>query len=512
MKKLFFLFISAFCLLSSAFGQNTAGDSLFYSPNIHTVKLYFSQVGWWDSLVYYKPLDFKMLAAVEIDGNYIDSIGVQFKGNSSYNAPGVKKPFKIDFNEYVSGQSYDGLKTINLNNCMGDPTLMREKLFLDFCHAAGIPAPRATYANLYLNDTLWGIYTLVEQVNKTFLENRYFNDAGNLFKGDNNGTLQWYGTSQASYYGKYELKTNETANDWTDLVHLIDKINNTDSLSFYDSLEAVLNTTAWIKGWAANNIFVNLDSYIGTGHNYYVYHNTATNLFDFIIWDCNETFGKFSFGMTISQLENLTMFYLPAPPAVRPLHKRMLQNPTYHSVYVSTVCNLVRDYFTHACFDPKIDSIANRIRADVHADPHKPYTNQNFETNINQPVGNAPGLKSFITNRGNSLGAQLAANGCWVGVEEAENVEDEIYVFPNPAEYQISVQSLKFKVKSVEVFDVMGKKINPIVVSGQLSAATPRLSTDNYQLTIDVSKLVPGIYFVKVKTEAGESIAKFVKQ
>ena len=181
MKRLI-LILNFQLLIFNSFAQGTEGDSLFYSPTIHTVKLYFSQPGWWDSLVYYKPLDIKMLANVEIDGNYIDSIGVQFKGNSSYNGPGVKKPFKIDFNEYVSGQNYDGLKTINLNNNFNDPTLLREKIFLDFCLAAGIPAPRCTYANLYLNDTLWGLYSLVEQVNKTFLEDRYFNDAGNLFK------------------------------------------------------------------------------------------------------------------------------------------------------------------------------------------------------------------------------------------------------------------------------------------------------------------------------------------
>jgi len=500
MKKLLLLFCSSFIIHHSSFGQNTAGDSLFYSPNIHTVKLYFSQTGWWDSLVYYKPLDFKMLARVEIDGLMIDSIGAQFKGNSSYNGPGNKKPFKIDFNEYVSGQEYDGLKTINLNNSFGDPTLMREKLFLDFCRDAGIPGPRGTYANLYLNDSLWGLYTLVEQVNKTFLEDIYFNNGGNLFKGDNQGTLQWFGNAQTSYYGKYELKTNKTLNDWTDLVHLIDKINNTLPSSFQDSLETVLNTAAWIKGWAANNIFVNLDSYVGSGHNYYIYHNTSTGLFDFIIWDCNETFGKFSMGMNISQLENLSMFFIPNPVTSRPLHDKMLQNTVYRSAYINAVCNLVTDYFTHAYFDPKIDSIANRIRTSVYADTHKQFTNQNFETNINSPVmGNIPGLKSFITNRGNSLGAQLAANGCWVGENDIKNDDAGIYLYPNPATDDLRIVSSKFKVQSAEVFDMLGNKISNM----QLAISKNK---------IDVSKLSPGIYFVKVRGEKEERVLKFVKQ
>jgi hypothetical protein len=501
-RKLLLLFTSVFLILNSAFSQGTEGDSLFYSPTIHTVKIYFSQSHWWDSLVYYKPLDFKMLAAVEVDGTFIDSVGVQFKGNSSYNAPGKKKPFKIDFNEYVSGQNYDGLKTINLNNSVNDPSLMREKLFLDFCRDAGIPAPRATYANLYLNDTLWGLYVLVEQVNKTFLEDRYFNDAGNLFKGDSHGTLQWLGTSQTSYYGNYELKTNETVNDWSDLVHLIDEINNTPTANFYDSVEAVLNTTAWIRGWAANSIFVNLDSYMGTGHNYYVYHNTATNLFDFIMWDCNETFGKFSFSMSIPQLESLSLFWLPAAPSYRPLHSRMLQDATYRSTYINTVCQLTNDYFTHAYFDPKIDSIANAIRPSVYADTMKPSTNQNFETNINSNVMNAPGLKSFITNRGSSLASQLAANGCWLSVDEAMNEEEDVFVYPNPASRELRIQSSKFKIQSVGIYDVPGRRVY----------YSPRFIGMNSTFTINVSTLTPGIYFLRLQTEVGIRSVKFIKE
>jgi spore coat protein CotH len=95
----------------------------------------------------------------------------------------------------VSGQKYDGLKAINLNNGFKDPTFMREKLMLDFCQRNVIPAPRCTYANIYVNDTLWGFYTLVEQVNTTFLKRWFPENNGNLFKGDPNGTLQWFGSA-----------------------------------------------------------------------------------------------------------------------------------------------------------------------------------------------------------------------------------------------------------------------------------------------------------------------------
>lgn len=487
MKQRHFITILISILPFIAFSQNP-GDSVFFSPNIHTIKFYFSQTGWWDSLVAYKPLDIKMLADVEIDGNYIDSVGIQFKGNASYDPDSLKNSFKIDFNEFVSGQKYDQLKTLNLNNGASDPTMLREKIFLDFCLAVGIEAPRATYTNLYINDTLWGFYTLVEQVNKTFLQTEYGNDGGNLFKGDPNGTLEWFGSNQTSYYNYYELKTNKTANDWTDLVHLIDEINNTPSVNFYDSLENVLNTTEWMEAWAANNVFVNLDSYMGSGHNHYFYHNTATNKFDPIIWDVNGCFGgNKHMGMTTAQIKDLSIFFIPNPSSGRPLNNRMLQNSVYTGNYIYTVCNYATNYFTHVYLDTIIDSLANLIRPYVYADTNKFFTNQQFEDNItiDVPAGfdTIPGLKSFITKRRNSLTAELAAYGCYLGVNEISEIPF-LNIYPNPASNSLTI-SLSEKLNAVlKITDVFGREV--------LSSAI-----NDSQITIQID-LPNGFYFLSV--------------
>ncbi len=300
----------------------------------------------------------------------------------------------------------------------------------------------------------------MEQVDKTLLNTQIGNNDGNLWKGDANGTLQWYGTSPSSYYGKYELKTNETANDWTDLVHLIDEINNTPSADFYDSLEVVLNTTAWIEGWATNNIFVNLDSYVGSGHNYYIYHDTITDKMHFIIWDANEAFGNFNMGMNISQLENMSMSYIPNPATSRPLTDKMLQNTTYKNVYTNTVCNYVANYFSNTYFDPKIDSLYTIIKPYVYADPNKPYSNQNFEDNISMNVmGNIPGLKSFIANRRASLVSELSVVGCNMAVSENSAYELQFTITPNPSNGEFTMDGEKFPVQ-LEIFNSLGTKIH----------------------------------------------------
>lgn len=80
-----------------------------------------------------------------------------------------------------------------------------------------------------------------------------------------------------------------------------------------------------------------------------------------------------------------------------------------------------------------------------------------------------------------------------------ENFNNDIFLFPNPATKEIRVQSSKFKVESVEIYNVLGEKVFSQTTTGN-------------QQTINVATLTPGIYFVKVKSEREEWVGKFVKE
>jgi spore coat protein CotH len=492
MRKFFF---SSVLLLASICGHGQdPGDAIFNSPQIHTIKLYFSQTGWWDSLVANYPLDQKMLASMEFDGVWYDSVGAQFKGNSSFNNMSQKKPFKIDVNEYVSGQDVDGLKKFNLNNGFKDPTFMREKMTLDFCRRHGLAAPRCTYANLYLNDTLWGLYTFIEQVDKTFLGTHFSDNDGNLFKGDPQGSLQWFGSMDTNYFHRYELKTNDSLNDWSDLVHLLDKINNTLPQYFFDSVEAALISPSFLNYWAMNILFGNLDSYNGSGHNYYVYNNPDAGRFSFIAWDVNEAFGCFNMGMSISQLENLGINYLPNG---RPLVQKMLANVSYFNQYKLTLCDYILQDFNSAYLDPVIDSLADVLRPSVYADTKKFFSSQQFEDNRTMNTGNTPGLKSFISNRVASVSSQLSSL-CFTSVDDNSN--SGIMVYPNPAQHKLAIGSLQFAITGVAIYNTVGE-----ILFAAEHGNNPGLK----ELELDVTFLPQGIYFYTVLTEEGTFTGKF---
>jgi hypothetical protein len=299
----------------------------------------------------------------------------------------------------------------------------------------------------------------------------------------------------SSYYAKYELKTNEIANDWTDLVHLIDVINNTPSQNFRDSLERVLDTQTFIDVWASTILFSNLDSYQGSGHNYYLYHDTTENRFKFISWDVNEAFGNFQMGQGWPGIQTLTPFFIPNPPNSRPLTNKMLQNTTYHDAYLDRLCEFATYDFTTAHLYPIVDSLANLIRADVYADPNKMYTNQQFETNLTQPIssgpmGQIPRLKDFIIGRRNALQTQLAGFGCTMVVGmEGERGANDGRVYPNPTSGRMFVDLLDHEGFFITICNAQGQII-----------AVQRIDSPHQPIDLDLAK---GMYFYRIADRNG---------
>jgi len=493
-----------FCSLVIAFlfavniqGQ-IAGANLFGTNQVITVRLNFNQPAFWDSLIANYSTETDMVcSALEIIDNQgihtFSNVNVRLKGNSSYGHPGNKKSFKIDLNDYVIGQNYDGLKKLNFNNCFKDPTFMREKLFFELSNVVGAPAPRVNYANVYMNNAYWGFYGLVEQVDDQFLDWAILDDNGNLFKagdnfggGNNAADLMNYGTNPTAYYNRYELKTNETANDWTDLVELIQFINTSSAQTFALDFETKVNKTPYLRSLALDVLFSNLDSYLNSARNYYIYHNLTSGMWEWIKWDGNEAFGVYSGGPGTGNLEQLAINYVAAN---RPLISNVFNNPILYDDYKNELCFILKNYFTNAYLDPKINEIKALISTHVYADNGKMYSNAQFDQNIEQNItgGGGPGggtiygLKSFITNRNAYISNQLSCAGTSILEMEDENVN---LAYPNPFE---NIIQLPLEIESFSLMDATGRRL--------ISSSKPLTGS-----VIQLGLLPPGIYILECKS------------
>jgi spore coat protein CotH len=121
------------------------------------------------------------------DGELIPDVAVRPKGNSSLwevaSSGSPRLSLKIDFNFFNAARNFYGLKKLNLNNGYSDPTLMREFISYELFGQIGIPTPRASFVDLWVNDEHLGLYTQVEPIDKTFLRLHFPNDfEGNLYK------------------------------------------------------------------------------------------------------------------------------------------------------------------------------------------------------------------------------------------------------------------------------------------------------------------------------------------
>ena len=364
-------------------------DRVFSDSIVQEYHLVFHQQDFWDSLVYnFEILDEEYMACDLIyEDSLFENIGIRLKGNSSYTLyPGIKKSLKLDFNRYDDDQLFFGLKKLNLHNAYKDPTIMREKLTYEF-FGDFIPCSRAGFARVYINGDYWGIYTVTEQVDQTFLRANFSDDVdGNLFKGDPSGNLVWYGADPEPYYSLYELKEAETDNPWDDLIGFIDELNHMPDDSLAKVLPHAFDVRNFLTFQGMNNLLVNLDSYYGATKNYYLYGIDDGERFTHIPWDVNESFGAYTMGMPRINIIMHDLFWQFGPVGYKPLYERILWDPYFADLYLNWVDYLMQDIFTEEHMSARIDHYADLIRDAVYADTLKMFTDAEFETNLDLPV------------------------------------------------------------------------------------------------------------------------------
>jgi hypothetical protein len=89
----------------------------------------------------------------------------------------------------------------------------------------------------------------------------------------------------------------------------------------------------------------------------------------------------------------------------------------------------------------------------------------------------------------------------------ADITPSDIIIFPNPTTGKFEVQSSKFKVQSVEIYDVYGKQVFE-------QKAESRKQNENLTvlLSYDLAVFSAGVYFVKIITDSSVVVRKVVKQ
>ena len=474
MKYRIVLILSFFTFIGGH--KNLIAQSDFYDVNaIQEIKLYFSESNWDELLdsLYVQGLNNRLTGNVMINGTIFYEVGVRYKGFSSFSTARVKNPFNISLDYIYENQDYEGYNKIKLSNVIQDPSFVRAVLSYEVARKY-MPSSEANYANVYVNDTLIGLYSNVEAVNKEFLDN-HFDSRGNTFikcnpesldlNGENSNLSDTPGTDVTNYYSFYDLKSDDL-NDWYDLVEFIDTLNQSPS-----NIESLLNVDRALWMHAFNYSVINFDSYVGYAQNYYLYQDD-NGRFNPILWDLNMSFASYRLtdasdqwdgftiaeAMVIDPLQHINSVSIQP----RPLIRNLLSNDTFKRMYLAHIRTIIEENFTNQDYAVRAQAMQTLISTSVIADTNKFYSDADFTNNLTATVSDLvdyPGITelmdartTYLTNYTGFLGAPV--------ISTIENYPinttagDDVWITAKVVDASLSVM-LAYRFSERDVFTVV---------------------------------------------------------
>jgi len=247
-------------------------------------------------------------AAIDFNGTVLKDVGIRYKGNSTYmqSRDSLKRSLKLEFNKYVKGQKIAGVTKLNLHSNVTDSAWMNEPLSYRLFRDGAIPAPRTSWARVFLtvagkyDKQYVGLYSVVEDVDNNFAQERFSTREGAIFKPSTQSLFSYLGDDWTRYNQIYDPKTDLTSAQKQRVIDLAKLVTNGSDAEFASQLPSYLDFDEFARYLSINVWLVNMDSILAMGQNYYLYLNPATNRFAIIPWDLDLSFGGMGGGTELS--------------------------------------------------------------------------------------------------------------------------------------------------------------------------------------------------------------------
>ena len=308
-------------------------------------------------------------ADLEFGGIQLSNVAVRYKGNGTFVASrnSLKRPLKIDFNDYVKGHKLAGLTKINLHNNVSDPSWMNEPLSFRLFRDAGVPASRTAFAKVYVtvpgqfDRQYFGLYSLVENVDQQFAQERSATKEGTFFKPSTPELFADLGSDWENYKQTYDPKDEPSALSIGRLLEFVQLLSKATDREFAARAGEFIDLDEFARFMAVTVSLSALDSILGVGQNYYLYFNPKSQKFQFIPWDEDHSFGQL--GGSQPQRENLSI-QQPWQGQNRFL-ERMFAVRAFKDLYLKHLSETARTLFTPKRLALQVDEIAAAIRPAV---------------------------------------------------------------------------------------------------------------------------------------------------
>lgn len=314
-------------------------------------------------------IDDPIPARLSVDGKKLE-IDLSYRG--SHIRDFIKKSYQITYYKPVQ---FRGSKQVHLNAEFKDPSLIRNKLSFDFFSEIGVLAPQSQHVFLTLNRKPEGVYLEIESVDENFLIRRKLPNGAIFYAIDGDANFSLMSdldkhTKKSLALG-YHKKWGASSDDFY-LQDFIFKINTLQRLEFEKEIGKYVHVEKYLR-WVAGVIFT--ANYDGFVHNYALYRNGDTNLFEIIPWDYDATWGRDVNG------KRMEAGYVPIE-GFNTLTARLLDVDRFRKYYHSLLKNIMKEQFTITYWIPKVEKLLQSIRPYVLLDPYKNQAIDKFDREL----------------------------------------------------------------------------------------------------------------------------------
>ena len=445
----------------------------------------------------------------DLSGVQTSFVGIELRGASSQSYP--KKTYDLEFWEDASGEDSRDLQFGNLRDdddwildaLYNEPLRMRSpiahQLWLDIHQPYYLDEEEdakagagVLYAEVFLNNSYAGIYSLSEQVDRKLLRIKKFKDGemrGELYKSfkwqSGNSTfrkLPNYSNTRNSW-GDYEWKYPDTEDvvDWKNLYDFTEFVQNSEDGIF----QATIGDLVSLENAMDYFIFLNLTRATdNTGKNIYTGKYTSGSPYFFVPWDLDGVFGTDFRGNSVNVTDDV------------------LTNGLFDRLFLSEnennfVFSLRQRWYELRNTILSDDALSERFNASytflkdnrLYERESKVWRKYSYDDSSKEYTDN------WLQNRLSFLDEYFQINVLNT-LDFIEN-DSKLSVYPNPASEWINLQLASTQKKhSYQIYTMQGA----LVESGALQYPNTKL---------DISKLSYGLYLLRVDNF---KIVKFSKK
>ncbi|KAG0082835.1 hypothetical protein BGZ93_010426 [Podila epicladia] len=370
--------------------------------------------------------DFKFINANNVYSE--DKVKVKISGHGSRKFRKVS--LHVKFNQEKEGMFFDR-SAIKLRAEYNDPTMIREKLYLDLLDSVGVGSSQGSYSRVYVNGKPHGLYLMVEDIEESMLMHTIHHGAikdkkalGSLYQMGT--TVEFKGPRDADYeqnlYKNIIRGDNPKDEPMQQLIAFMKDVEDWDptdtkGIAYWNER---LDLDGFLRSMALEYLTGAYDSFWWSAHNYYMYYNPQRKIWQFIPMDFDHSFAagnRLNVDETYKEYARICKGHNPkSSPLVT---KLICKNRDINKKFENILLTITHDVFNNAALEERVLAYETQMEPEVAWDfsvdrSRLPGTDLNWDiTNFHKLIWGHfktvhKGIMPWIELRGKSVARQFA--------------------------------------------------------------------------------------------------------